>query len=100
MKKLPSNRAILAGAVLSLFASTPVYADDTEIYVGGSSASSVPPNVLFAVDTSGSMGSTVVTQGVYDPATDYSTLPTSCAEFTNNRIYWSPGSVNTSCISG
>ncbi|MDH3712633.1 MAG: PilC/PilY family type IV pilus protein [Gammaproteobacteria bacterium] len=99
MKKLPSSRAILTGAVLSLLVSTPVYADDTEIYVGGSAVSAVAPNVLFAVDTSGSMGSTVVTQGAYNPATDYSTLPTSCAEFTNDRIYWSPGSVNTSCTS-
>ncbi len=100
MKKLPSNRAILAGAVMSLLTCTPVYADDIEIYVGGNlTATAVPPNVLFVVDTSGSMGSTVATQGNYDPATDYSGLPTSCAEFTNNKIYWSSGSVSTSCTS-
>jgi type IV pilus assembly protein PilY1 len=100
MKKLWNNRAVLAGAMLSLVTNMNAVADDIEIYVGGNlTATAVPPNILFVVDTSGSMSSLVVTQGNYDPATDYSGLPTSCAEYTNNKIYWSTGSVSTSCTS-
>jgi len=59
-------------------------ADDTEIYLGANlGRSSVNPNVLFIVDTSGSMDALVETQVPYDPDTNYG----GC--FSSNRVYWS-----------
>ncbi len=53
-------------------------ADETEIFVGaGNSVSSERPNILFIIDTSGSMDTDVVTQVPFDPATDY---PGTCAD--------------------
>lgn len=49
----------LMPAFLSVFVMTPVWADDTEIFFGGGSNSDATPNVLFIIDTSGSMGNTV-----------------------------------------
>ena len=61
-----------------------VSADDTEIYVGSSSATSdIKPNVVFIIDTSGSMSTDeTYTTGTYDPATTYTG---SC---TSDKIYW------------
>lgn len=73
------------GLLYGVFATTPAVAEDIEIYTGSiSSASSfvAASNVLFIVDTSGSMSSLVTTLGDYDPATIY---PASC--FNANTIY-------------
>lgn len=63
------------GLLYGLFVTTPAIADDIEIYTGSiasASGASATANVLFIVDTSGSMDA-IVTQatGVYDPATTY-----------------------------
>ncbi|MFL0805734.1 MAG: hypothetical protein K6L60_00445 [Oceanobacter sp.] len=47
---------------LGLFSNFPTFADDTEIYV--SRKPQAAPNVIFVMDTSGSMGSSVYTNGV------------------------------------
>lgn len=75
-----------------------VYADDTEIYIGGNlGAGTVQPNVVFIIDTSGSMGTAdvPVTTTPYDPTQTYSG---SCS---SSYIYWStngipPNSCSTS----
>jgi type IV pilus assembly protein PilY1 len=46
------------------------YADDSEIFLGNSSAG-VAPNILFILDTSGSMASNVTTRDPYDPSVVY-----------------------------
>ncbi len=51
----PAASAFLGG----LLVSSPVWADDTEIFFGDVSENAVAPNLLLIVDTSGSMGSTV-----------------------------------------
>ncbi|MEH6650223.1 MAG: PilC/PilY family type IV pilus protein [Motiliproteus sp.] len=52
-------KGILIGFFSTWLICTPAWADDTEIYFGGSSSSSnVPPNVLFILDTSSSMNET------------------------------------------
>jgi len=80
------------GASLSALALAPLQADDTEIYVGGNNGlSGVKSNLLFILDTSGSMASRVVTQEPYDPATTYR----GC--FSSNRIYWTTGAPMRSC---
>jgi type IV pilus assembly protein PilY1 len=55
-------------------------ADDTEIFVG--SQGDVRPNILFILDTSGSMQAQVTTQEQFDPAVNYS------GNCEPGRIYW------------
>ncbi|MEH6472914.1 MAG: PilC/PilY family type IV pilus protein [Halopseudomonas sp.] len=51
-------RTVVASFISSWLICTPAWADDTEIYFGGSTNVTVKPNVLFILDTSGSMTST------------------------------------------
>ena len=81
-------KKLLLGVSITLLSATPLLADDTEIYIGSNlGVNDVPPNVLFILDTSGSMSATVTTQTPYDPVVDYSTNPGAC--FSNSRIYTS-----------
>ena len=48
-------RNLLAGMLLSLFVASPVLADDAEIFVSRPGDVGARPNVLFVIDTSGSM---------------------------------------------
>lgn len=69
-----------------------VRADDTEVYVtpvGGG----VQPNILFIVDTSGSMNELQDVPAPYDPSTTYGG---SCSA---NRVYWSTNGSPPSCSS-
>ena len=76
------------GALLSILVAVPaaLLADDTEIFVTGFDAPAVceNPNVLFMIDTSGSMDSTVLTQPAWNPDTNFS----GC--FDSNALYYSP----------
>jgi type IV pilus assembly protein PilY1 len=61
-------------------------ADDTEIFFGqNSNPAASRPNILFVIDTSGSMGTNVVTQNPYDPNTTYA------GTCRTDRIYWITG---------
>ena len=63
------------------------HADDTEIFTGvGNVVSSQRPNILFVIDTSGSMNTNVITQVPFNPATTYAG---SCS---SSRIYFVQGS--------
>jgi len=80
-----------ACALLVSVCGNPAHADDTEVYVGQpTSAADGRPNILFIIDTSGSMGGKVTTQIPYDPNTTYEGT---CAP---NRIYWKSSSANVS----
>lgn len=83
----PWSRAfvpVVAGVVLSMASVAPALADDTEIFVNQASARGVRPNILFIVDTSGSMNGMVeVSKAPYDPALTY---PGSCDA---SRLYFS-----------
>jgi type IV pilus assembly protein PilY1 len=62
----------IMGLVYGIMVTTPVVADDIEIYTtAGTTASSTQANVLFVLDTSGSMTNTVYTRPTYDPNTTY-----------------------------
>ena len=66
------------------------FAGDTEIY--GSTLTTVEPNVLFIIDTSGSMNDTIVTGDPYDENTTYTTANIcdgSSACDTNSVYRWS-----------
>lgn len=66
----------------------PALADDTELFVGSTAGAGagVQPNILFVLDTSGSMDDEITTQPPFDPATTYTG---SCS---NTRVYWRSGS--------
>ncbi|MEL7044981.1 MAG: VWA domain-containing protein, partial [Pseudomonadota bacterium] len=56
---IESFRSIGVAFVAALWCSSPVWADDTEIFFGDVAGNSIRPNVLFIIDTSGSMSNTV-----------------------------------------
>jgi type IV pilus assembly protein PilY1 len=77
-------KLVLSGLVYSLMCLTPAVADDLEIYTGTISSNSAitsTANILFVLDTSGSMGSQVYSQPDYDSTQTYS------ACFDPTRIY-------------
>ena len=80
--------AILTGALVSLAAT----AEDVEIYTNTDSVG-VNPNIVFVIDTSGSMG-TEVDISDYDPAVDYD-APSGSTECQDDRIYTRVGSSST-----
>lgn len=83
------------GAALGGLSLAPLHADDTEIYVGSNhGVSGVKSNLLFILDTSGSMSSDVITPTPYNPSTVYSGCFTD-----NNRIYWTSSNQGLSCNS-
>jgi len=82
------------GVAWAVFSGLPAFADDTELFVGNVASTGVQPNVLFVLDTSGSMADSIETQPPFDPAVTY---PGSCSQ---TRIYWrsqtgAPPSCNT-----
>lgn len=60
--------------LLLLLFSSLLYADDTEIYgtAGNTTNNTARPNVMFIMDTSGSMNATVINRPTYNPSTTYS----------------------------
>ena len=78
--------ATISGVLLGLAAGTAAFADDTEIFFNQSSAS-VPANIMFVLDTSGSMDDLVTTQLDYNPAITYTA--NTCASFDSNYYYYS-----------
>ncbi len=82
----------LAGASLLLAFAGTAAADETEIFTGaGNTVSAELPNILFIIDSSGSMDTDVVTQVPFDPATTYAG---SCNA---SRTYFVQGSGQPSC---
>jgi type IV pilus assembly protein PilY1 len=76
-------RALLAGLAAWTLAAGAAFADDTEIFVNQGASAGVRPNVLFVVDTSGSMNGLVqLDRPPYDPAQTYS------GECSNDRVYF------------
>jgi type IV pilus assembly protein PilY1 len=74
----------LYAAALTFGAALPAQADDTEIYIGQPTQGSTGtrPNILFVMDTSGSMSTDVTTQTTFDPKETYE------GECPANMIYW------------
>jgi len=86
MKHAVSRITSFACAALLAAMGASVNADEAEIFVGlGNAVSAERPNILFVIDTSGSMDTDVVTQVPFDPSVDY---PGSCAD---NLVYFDEG---------
>ena len=83
-----ANRLLSFAAAAALGAmSCAASADETEIFVGtGNAVSGQRPNILFIIDTSGSMSTAVLTQDPFNPATTYAG-PCNTA-----RVYYASGS--------
>ncbi len=62
------------GLILAFGSGSTALADDTELFIANADplATGAKPNILFIIDTSGSMNSSVVTQVAWDPATTFS----------------------------
>ena len=76
--------SVLLGAIYSLTIGAPVYADDTEIFGANNVVGAgLKPNIMFIVDTSGSMSTDVVSHNQpYKAATVY---PGTCSV---SQVYW------------
>src|SRR4051794_38627950 len=80
--------AVISGALLAVAAATAAFADDTEIFFD-QNAADIPPNVLFILDTSGSMNELVTTQQPYDPAKTYTPDKCGGTAFDASSYYYS-----------
>ena len=75
---------LATAAAVTVLSTMPARADDTELFVGPAvTAPPARPNILFIVDTSGSMDEEQWTQGEFIPGETYSG---SCDR---GRLYWS-----------
>ena len=84
-----------AGFSLALTAVTPVVADDTELLlVTPSTAQDLEPNILFIIDTSGSMKNVEETIEPYDSAVSYA------GDCDVDRVYWSTIETVPVCSAG
>lgn len=81
-----------AGLALTLLAGSPVYADDVELLLSNPNSSGADkPNILFILDSSGSMTTIERTQEPYINSNSY---PGSCDA---NRVYWTNNSQPPNC---
>ncbi|HEX9875821.1 MAG TPA: PilC/PilY family type IV pilus protein [Gammaproteobacteria bacterium] len=77
------------GVSWAVLSGLPAVADDTELFVADvADLGNAQPNILFILDTSGSMSSQVSTQSTYDPSVSYS------GDCETNRVYWRTGTGN------
>lgn len=80
------------GLTLAMTAGSPAYADDVELLLSNPAASNAAkPNILFILDSSGSMTSIEVTQEPFDPSLSYNG---SCSD---NNLYWTTSGGTPSC---
>jgi len=89
----PRRRAatLASATALSLLAGAGALADDTEIFVNQAALRDVKPNILFIIDTSGSMDGEVQAQRPpYDPAASYGGA---CSA---DNVYWRESSAGSS----
>jgi type IV pilus assembly protein PilY1 len=86
-KPTPRLLAVAAGLLYACVAAIGARADDTEIFFN-QNIGNVAANVLFILDTSGSMNDTVSSQLAYDPSKTYSGNKCSAA-FSSNNLYFS-----------
>jgi type IV pilus assembly protein PilY1 len=90
--------ACLIATALTLGGASAAFADDTEIFVGLPTTTSAP-NIMFIMDTSGSMGTNVVSTVAYVPATTYAGSGSCSGLVSSDRVYYTTGSAPPSCSS-
>jgi len=81
-----------AGLLLTLTITSPAWGDDVELLLSTPSVSvAAKPNLLFILDSSGSMTGEVSTQPPYDPNVDYD------GDCEADKYYWTTGSSIPTC---
>jgi type IV pilus assembly protein PilY1 len=88
----------LGGMALTLGSTTAAFADDTEIFVGLPTTTSAP-NIMFIMDTSGSMTTQVISTVPYDTATVYAGTGNCSALAGSGRVYYTSGTTPPDCNS-
>jgi len=92
MSRIRAAWAAGAGLLLTLTLASPVWADDVELLLSTPGTSiAAKPNLLFILDSSGSMTGEVSTQPPYDSSVVYSG---SCE---SDKYYWTTGSTIPTC---
>ncbi len=92
MSRIRTAWAAGAGLLLALTVATPVWADDVELLLSTPGVSiAAKPNLLFILDSSGSMRDEVSTQPPYDPDVVY----TGGCE--SDKYYWTTGKDIPTC---
>jgi type IV pilus assembly protein PilY1 len=87
-------QAIITGAALAVYAAAPAFAEDIEIYTKASLGSTfIQPNVMFIMDSSGSMNSNLSVPAVYDHTVTY----TGCYDGT--KLYYTNSGAKPDCAS-
>lgn len=93
-KLIRKSTGTVLGLALALISGGPALADDTELMlVAPPEPSALKPNVLFILDTSGSMGDVQTTGRSYDPNTDYSGF----GDCDANNLYYTDGATTPDC---
>ncbi len=89
-------RWLAAGMLLALGSAPMAWADDTELFIANADpqVTGARPNILFIVDTSGSMRSTVLTQQPWDPNVTFSDC------YQSGALYFSTTGSQPGCGSG
>lgn len=86
MNALNKTGTLLSVAMLTLLSGFGAQADDTEIFVAKPpTTADTRPNILFILDTSGSMDTKVEDRAPFDPKQDYTPSKNGCA---SDRVYW------------
>jgi len=91
---MPRATWMSVGLILTLVLGTPAVADDTELLVANPNSNGAnKPNILFVLDSSGSMNTIERTQQPYDASVVY---PGSCQ---SDQYYWTESSKTPECKS-
>ncbi len=84
-----------AGLMVALACGAPALADDTELLLVNPNLQQAPkPNIMFILDSSGSMGSQEETREIYDSTDTYS------GTCDNDMLYWTEVDAVPSCDAG
>ena len=93
-KVIRKTTGTVLGLTLAIVSGAPALADDTELLlVAPADRSQLKPNVMFILDTSGSMTTVQETGDPYDPIKDYSGFG-SCDR---NSLYYTDSSTDPVC---
>ena len=93
-KVIHKSTGIVIGLTLAILSAGPALADDTELLVvTPPDPAQLKPNVMFILDTSGSMSSVQIFGAPYNPATDYSDF----GECDKNSLYYAEDNLTPVC---
>jgi len=95
-RKNPGSRraslfAVSGGLIAVLLAGSPVWADDVELLISTPESSAAKPNILFIIDSSGSMKTLEKSQEPYDGKIDYN------GPCDTDKYYWATNSNIPTC---